>query len=899
MLSTKSRAATKTRRFAGQRHIEQLETRVLLSAGSTVQLSLVTEPAQDTSGSPDGLSPAMIEQAYDLNNIVFATGGHTISANGAGETIAIVDAFGDPDIASDLQTFDANFGIGNDNASGQFVLTVATPEGAVGTNAGWATEESLDVEWAHAIAPEANILLVEAPTADTASLTDAVVWAASQTGVVAVSMSWGDSPEFAGETQYDHDFTTPSGHPGVTFVAASGDDAAPNYPSTSPNVLAVGGTTLNVDGSGNWISESAWADSGGGISPYEGTDKPDVSYDANPNTGFLVYDSLADGGPPGWEVVGGTSAGTPQWSAIIALADQGLALRGLGSLDGPLGTVPDLHAIPSSDYNDVTGDGLTGLGSPKGETIISALVGAGITSVGSSPGVAAQLAFIQPPTNVVAGSDVTPAIIVDVEDSDGNVINTDDSSVTLSIASGPGTLGGTLTVSARNGVATFSDVTLSTAGNYTLDASDGSLAGATSAGFAVTEPRLVFGQQPTGIFADGIITPAITVYVEDSSGNVITSNNSSVTLLVDSGPGTLSGTLTVTAVSGKATFSDIAVSNSGVYTLKAIDGSLTGATSTSFTVVSDGWVDTANMDVISGWAIDPSNPTASINIEVNITGGPTQTFLADESRPDLQTYLGSSNHGFTYSTPVLSVGTHTAYIYAVDGDGDKVLLASKTLVSQNSLFDEHYYLEMYPNVAAAVADGKFATGYDQYIEYGQYEGYNPSPYWNEGWYLKENPDVAAAVKAGTVSSGFMQYYLYGQYENRGGLLYFNTSYYLQNNADVAAAVTAGEFSSAFEHFVLWGQYEGRAPMLYFSSSVYDADNQDILPYVTGETFSSDFEQFIEYGQYEGRIASNYYDEGTYLSLNPDVAAAVSAGRYPDGFQQWLEYGQYEGRTAVD
>ena len=286
------------------------------------------------------------------------------------------------------------------------------------------------------------------------------------------------------------------------------------------------------------------------------------------------------------------------------------------------------------------------------------------------------------------------------------------------------------------------------------------------------------------------------------------------------------------------------------------------------------------MNVISGWAYDPSNPTASVNVEVVITGGPTQTISADQSRSDLQRVIGSSNHGFTYSTPMLSAGSHTAYIYAVEADGTKVLLNTETLVSQNSLFDEHYYLEMNPDVAAAVAPGEFATGYDHYIEYGQFEGRSPSPYWDEAYYLQQNPDVAAAVKAGTISSGFMHYYLYGQYENRGGLLYFNTAYYLQNNPDVAAAITAGTITSAFEHFVLYGQYEGRSPMLYFSSAVYDADNQDILPFVTGETFSSDYEQFVEFGQYEGRIASNFYNEQIYLADNPDVAAAVLGGRIP-------------------
>jgi uncharacterized repeat protein (TIGR03803 family) len=339
--------------------------------------------------------------------------------------------------------------------------------------------------------------------------------------------------------------------------------------------------------------------------------------------------------------------------------------------------------------------------------------------------------------------------------------------------------------------------------------------------------KLAIIQQPSNTYAGIEISPSVTVAVEDSNGNFVTSDNSTVTLTVASGP--QAGSSSVAAVNGIATFSTIALDTVGNYTLAATDGSLTGATSKSFAITPPGSVDTANMNVISGWAYDPTNPANSANIEVVITGGPTQTFSADQSRGDLQTVLGSSNHGFTYSTPVLSVGSHTAYIYLVEANNTKLLLATKTLISQNSLFDEHYYLATNPDVAAAVADGKFATGYDHYIEYGQYEGRSPSPYWDEAWYLKENPDVAAAVKAGTVSSGFMQYYLYGQYENRGGLLYFNTGYYLQNNADVAAAVQAGEFTSAFEHFVLFGQYEGRAPMLYFSSAVYDAHNEDIIP----------------------------------------------------------------------
>jgi hypothetical protein len=306
----------------------------------------------------------------------------------------------------------------------------------------------------------------------------------------------------------------------------------------------------------------------------------------------------------------------------------------------------------------------------------------------------------------------------------------------------------------------------------------------------------------------------------------------------------------------------------------------------------------ASTDDITGFAFNPTNLATTDTIEVVIAGGPTQTFLANEPSPELQSEFGTQNHDFTYAMPVLSVGTHSVAIYAMDpATSSTTLLATTSVTSQNSLFDDHYYLMENPDVAAAVAAGTFATGYDHYIQFGQFEGRSPSPYWDEAWYLKENPDVAAAVKAGTVTSGFMQYYQYGQFENRGGLLYFDTSYYLQNNQDVADAIANGQITSAFEHFVLYGQYEGRSPMKYFSSAIYDNDNQPILPFVTGETFSSDFEQFIIYGQYEDRTASKFYNEQTYLADNPDVAAAVRAGDYPDGFQQWLEYGQFEGRTA--
>ena len=172
-----------------------------------------------------------------------------MTPTGAGQTIAIVDAYDDPTIATDLQTFDAQFGLPNPTFTkvNQTGGTQYPP-----TDPNWVIEIALDVEWAHAMAPGANILLVEANSDQLSDLLTAVNYASSQPGVSVVSMSWGCS-EFAQETQLDSYFTTPAGHQGVTFVAATGDNAAPaSWPATSPNVVAVGGTSLKtLDSDGN------------------------------------------------------------------------------------------------------------------------------------------------------------------------------------------------------------------------------------------------------------------------------------------------------------------------------------------------------------------------------------------------------------------------------------------------------------------------------------------------------------------------------------------------------------------------------------------------------------------------------------------------------------------------
>jgi subtilase family serine protease len=348
-------------------------------------------------------TPAQIRQAYGFNSITFNNG--TVTGDGSGQTIAIIDAYDDPNIGNDLHAFDARYGLPDPT------LTVAkeTVNGrstATDPSGGWELEESLDVEWAHAMAPGANILLVEANDPSEANLFSAVQWAASQPGVPIVSMSFGLS-EIPSETSFDSLFTTPAGHEGVTFVAASGDQGTISYPAASPNVLAVGGTSLTLDGSGNYLSETAWNGSGGGISAYESEpayqksvqstgqrSSPDVAYDASPGIGYLVYDSFDTPSP--WLSVGGTSAGAPQWAALVAIANQGRTLQGLGTLDGASQTLPMLYSVSSSAFHDVTSGGnvgfsagpgydmVTGLGSPYADRVVAALAQEPLNSVAHS-----------------------------------------------------------------------------------------------------------------------------------------------------------------------------------------------------------------------------------------------------------------------------------------------------------------------------------------------------------------------------------------------------------------------------------------------------------------------------------------------------------------------------------
>jgi subtilase family serine protease len=343
-----------------------------------------------------GLSPAAVTSAYGLNAITFTSpNGSTVKGDGAGETIALIEAFHDPTIASDLNTFDQAYGLPN------ATLTVDDLAGNL-SNDGWALEESLDVEWAHAIAPAANILVVEASSQTLKGLITAVNVARNTPGVAAISMSWGFN-EFRQETAYNSTFTTPAGHTPITFLASSGDSGSQGgaeWPATAPSVIAVGGTSLSVGSSGQYQFESAWVGSSGGYSKFEAEpayqrsiqntgkrSSPDVSFDGDPDTGVSVYETSLETGQGSWQVVGGTSVGSPAWAGIIAIADQGRAATGQGSLNGATQTLPTLYALPSSDFHqvasfsrrggllaDATANTATGLGTPVGASLISGLV---------------------------------------------------------------------------------------------------------------------------------------------------------------------------------------------------------------------------------------------------------------------------------------------------------------------------------------------------------------------------------------------------------------------------------------------------------------------------------------------------------------------------------------------
>ena len=399
LLRGRNQGARRERPARVRLEVEQLETRL----------------------APAVLTPLQVRNAYGFDEIQFNVNGKTIVGDGAGQTIAIVNAYDNTKIFSDTDYFNRTFGITagktlyQQYGAASTWLTKVNPQGTPPpdpTGGLWHLETALDVQWAHAIAPAAKILLVQAKSGTYADLLSAVDYARAQPGVVVVSMSWG-SVEWPGENAYDWHFTTPAGHlggsngqggaklpGGVTFVAAAGDNGAPGgWPAMSPFVLSVGGTKLDVDAAGNYKSEVAWTKSGGGTSLYESRPGyqssvnsggkrtiPDVAYNGDPASGVYVYSTMPLKGKAGaWWSVGGTSAGAPQWAALVAVANQGRALMGLGSLDGASQTLPAIYNMDGSNFHDVTKgsngnaaktgyDLVTGRGTPYANRVVNSLL---------------------------------------------------------------------------------------------------------------------------------------------------------------------------------------------------------------------------------------------------------------------------------------------------------------------------------------------------------------------------------------------------------------------------------------------------------------------------------------------------------------------------------------------
>ena len=364
----------------------------------------------DAAPSGDGYGPPSLQSAYSLPS----------STAGSGDTVAVVDAYNDPDAASDLATYRADWGLpacGSGcfeqvNQSGQ---TSPLPS-AAGTT-GWDVEESLDIDMVSAICPLCHIILVEANSPSTANL-GAGVNAAVSLGADFVSNSYGGT-ESSSDNTYDTDYYN---HPGVAVTASAGDDGyGVSYPAASADVTAVGGTSLSTASNSRGWTETVWGSSSGGEGTGSGcsadSSKPswqtdtgcskrtdnDVAADANPNTGLAVYDTYSEGG---WLEVGGTSASSPMIASVFALAGTPAA-----------GTYPSsyIYKHTSSLYDVTSGangscspaylctgevgyDGPTGWGTPDG---VAAFTNGGatntvtVTNPGSQTGTVGTAASLQ------------------------------------------------------------------------------------------------------------------------------------------------------------------------------------------------------------------------------------------------------------------------------------------------------------------------------------------------------------------------------------------------------------------------------------------------------------------------------------------------------------------------
>jgi subtilase family serine protease len=316
----------------------------------------------------------------------------TTLATGGSKLVLIVDAYDDPTAASDLTVYSKQFGLPAVTSANFEVVYAAGTKPPVDSTGGWEFEESLDVQMAHALAPNAKVVLVEAASSSTSDLLAAVTVAANMAvaaGGGEVSNSWGEG-EFSGEDSYESTFAAAN----TVFFASTGDSHGTLFPSVLQNVIGAGGTSINRNPSHVFTDQTSWVDGGGGISSqiaipsYQAAEKkvakvvgkkrgvPDFSFDANPNTGVVIYDTTPyEGETLDWAVVGGTSVASPALAASINAAGSFAAstVAELTTIYGDYTTKADWTDITSGNCSNKGNiqakkgyDLCTGIGVPNG-----------------------------------------------------------------------------------------------------------------------------------------------------------------------------------------------------------------------------------------------------------------------------------------------------------------------------------------------------------------------------------------------------------------------------------------------------------------------------------------------------------------------------------------------------
>jgi uncharacterized delta-60 repeat protein len=416
-----------------------------------------------------------------------------------------------------------------------------------------------------------------------------------------------------------------------------------------------------------------------------------------------------------------TLAGATVNAALITAGTDPTGLASSGSdlflADGVSGTVGEYTTAGAT----VNASLITGLSSPRslsiygsnlylsdvGTNVIGqyttagATVNASLISGLASPlsvfavGPANKLVVHAAPTSATAGTALSPALVIHAEDSNGNVDSLESSNVTVAIASGPAgaVLGGTTTVALQNGTASFSNLTLSKSGTYTLTATDGSFTAAVTSSITVqagVATQFAFAQSPTGTTVGTAITPAVTVDVEDANGNLVTTDTSNLTISIATGPtgAVLGGTTTVAAVAGVATFSNLTLSNAGTFTL-SVSGNYPAITSGSFAisapatnhlVFSQQPVSTTTTSVLAPVKVSIEN--ASGILQTSDTSGVTVTIVNQSTETTYGSPIRVVASGGIATFSNLTITAPGTYILsAVDDEADPVTTSNSFTIS--------------------------------------------------------------------------------------------------------------------------------------------------------------------------------------------------------------------------